>query len=135
MASTQQDLNDKVSWYSYYFLIIIFKKQQQSPRGVLLCKKGVLGNFIKFTGKHLCQSLFFNKVAALSRQFYLKKTLAQVFLCEFCEISKNTFSYRKPLGDCFCKRYYLRPSYCKQQFSRQNPKIILPKFSSTSSVN
>ena len=23
-------------------------------------KKGVLRNFIKFTGKHLCQSLFFN---------------------------------------------------------------------------
>ena len=27
--------------------------------------KGVLRNFIKFTGKHLCQSLFFNKVAGL----------------------------------------------------------------------
>ena len=25
-------------------------------------KKGVLRNFAKFTGKHLCQSLFFNKV-------------------------------------------------------------------------
>ena len=26
-------------------------------------KKGVLKNFTKFTGKNLCQSLFFNKVA------------------------------------------------------------------------
>ena len=26
-----------------------------------------------------------------------KKTLAQVFSCEFCEISKNTFFYRTPL--------------------------------------
>ena len=25
-------------------------------------KNGVLKNFTKFTGKHLCQSLFFNKV-------------------------------------------------------------------------
>ena len=25
-------------------------------------KKGVLRNFAKFKGKHLCQSLFFNKV-------------------------------------------------------------------------
>ena len=25
-----------------------------------------------------------------------KETLAQVFSCEFCEISKNTFSYRTP---------------------------------------
>ena len=28
-------------------------------------KKGVLKNFPKFTGKHLCQSLVFNKVASL----------------------------------------------------------------------
>ena len=27
-------------------------------------KKGVLRNFAKFKGKHLCQSLFFNKVLA-----------------------------------------------------------------------
>ena len=31
-------------------------------------RKGVLGNFTKFTGKHLCQSLFFNKVVGLERQ-------------------------------------------------------------------
>ena len=37
--------------------------------------KGALRNFEKFTGKHLCQSLLFNKV----------------FSYEFCEISKNTF--------------------------------------------
>ena len=28
-------------------------------------KKGVPENFAKFTGRHLCQSLFFNKVAGL----------------------------------------------------------------------
>ena len=28
-------------------------------------KNGVLRNFTKFKGKHLCQSLFFNKVAGL----------------------------------------------------------------------
>ena len=33
-------------------------------------RKGVLRNFAKFTGKHLCQSLFFNKIAArLSPRF------------------------------------------------------------------
>ena len=55
-------------------------------------RQGVLRNFAKFTGKHLCQSLFFNKVAGLK-----KETLGQVFSCEFYEISKNTFSYRTPL--------------------------------------
>ena len=34
---------------------------------------------------------FFNKVAGLGLK---KGTPAQVFSCEFCEISKNTFSYR-----------------------------------------
>ena len=29
----------------------------------MFCKKGVLKNLAKFTGKHLCQILFFNKVA------------------------------------------------------------------------
>ena len=28
--------------------------------------------------------------------FLIKVTLAQVFFCEFCEISKNSFSYRTP---------------------------------------
>ena len=28
-------------------------------------KKGFLRNFTKFIGKHLCQSLFFNKVAGI----------------------------------------------------------------------
>ena len=33
----------------------------------VFCKKGALGNFAKFTKKHLCQSLFFNKVAGLTQ--------------------------------------------------------------------
>ena len=53
-------------------------------------KKGVLRNFAKFTGKHLCQSLFFNKGAGGACNF-IKKRLAQVFSSEFCEIAKNTF--------------------------------------------
>ena len=38
----------------------------KSSRPEVFCKKGVLRNFAKFTGKYLCQSLFFNKVAGLS---------------------------------------------------------------------
>ena len=66
-------------------------------------KKGVLRNFAKSTGKHLCQSLFFNKVVGLRPKSLLKVTLAQLFSCGFCEISKNTFYYRTPLmsaSDC-----------------------------------
>ena len=54
-------------------------------------RKGVFRNFAKFTGKHLRQSLIFNKVAGLTCNFIKKGTLAQVFSCEFCKISKNAF--------------------------------------------
>ena len=33
----------------------------------MFCKKGVPENFAKFTGKHLCHSLFLNKVAGIVR--------------------------------------------------------------------
>ena len=36
-------------------------------------KKTVLKNFGKFTAKHLCQNLFFNKVAGLSPVTLLKR--------------------------------------------------------------
>ena len=36
---------------------------------VVFCKEHVLKNFAKFTGKHLCQSLFSDKVAGLRLQF------------------------------------------------------------------
>ena len=51
-------------------------------RSEVFGKKGVLRNFAIFTGKHLCLQLI------------KKESLAQVFFCEFCEISKNTFFYR-----------------------------------------
>ena len=59
----------------------------------VLCKKGAPRNFAKFTGKHLCQCLFFPEAC----NFIKKETLAQVFPCEFCEISKNIFFHRTPL--------------------------------------
>ena len=36
----------------------------RSSRPKMFCKKDVLTNFAKFTGKHLCWSLLFNKVAS-----------------------------------------------------------------------
>ena len=38
-------------------------------------KKGLLRNFAKFTGKRLCQILFFNEVAGLRSATLLNKTL------------------------------------------------------------
>ena len=41
-------------------------------------RRGVLKNFAKFTGKHLCQSLFFNKVAGLRP--FLQNTSGRLLL-------------------------------------------------------
>ena len=68
---------------------MVDNNQLRSSRPEVFCKKGILRNFTKFTGKHLCQGLFLIK-------FFIK-TLAQVFSCEFCEIFKNTIFYRTPL--------------------------------------
>ena len=55
-------------------------------------KKGVLRNFTKFTGKDLCQSLFFNKVAGLWDATLVKKRLwHRYFPVNFVKFSKNTF--------------------------------------------
>ena len=40
--------------------------------------------------------------------FIKKETLAQVLSCEFCEISKNTFSYRTPLVAASEESIYLK---------------------------
>ena len=44
--------------------------RNRNSRPEVFCKEGVLRNFAKFTGKHLCQTLFFNKVASLGLQLY-----------------------------------------------------------------
>ena len=59
-------------------------------------KKSVLRNFEKFTGKHLCQSIFFNKVAGLSPRLspatLLKKRLwHRCFPVNFAKFLRTPF--------------------------------------------
>ena len=49
----------------------------RSSRLEVLCKKGALKNFAKFTGKDLCRNLFFDKVASLRPATLLKMRLRQ----------------------------------------------------------
>ena len=72
--------------------------QKHSPE--VFCKKDVLKNFEKFTGKPLYQNL---RRQACS--FIKKKTLAQMFCCKFCEIFKSIS------GRLFL--YFLRLVYVK----------------------
>ena len=67
------------------------RKEERSSRPDVFCEKDVLRNFAKFTGKHLCQSLFFNKVASGAFNFIKKETLAQVFTVNFSKFLRTYF--------------------------------------------
>ena len=56
----------------------------------MFCKKGLLRNFAKFTGKHLCQSLFVNK--GLRSVTLLKKRLChRIFPVNFVRFLRTPF--------------------------------------------
>ena len=74
-------------------------------------KKSVLKDFAKITGKHLCQGLFFNKVAGVSLQPYKKESLAQVFFVNFVE-----FLSIVNCTTAFVKHYFLIPSSTENNF-------------------
>ena len=70
----------------------------RSSRPGVFCKKGVLRNFTKFTGKHLWQSLVFNEVSGLRPTTLLKERLwHKCFLGNFVKFLRKPFFYRIPL--------------------------------------
>ena len=70
--------------------------QSRSSRLEVFCKKDVPRNFSKFTGKHLCQSLFFNLPEF---QPYEYSAFLQRLLKNYCylKISKLTFTCSKSI--------------------------------------
>ena len=71
----------------------MFRKELQKQPPEVFCKK----NFIKFTGKHLCQSLLFNSVAGLRHATFLKKRLwHRCFPVKFVIFLRTTFFNRTP---------------------------------------
>ena len=76
----------------------------RSNRPEVFGKKCVLRNFTKFTGKHLCQSLFFNTVAGLAglrpATLSKKRLWHRCFPRNFAKFLTELF-YRTFLGDCF----------------------------------
>ena len=64
----------------------------RSSRPDVFYEKGVLKYFAKFTRKHLCQGLFFNKVAGLRLTTLLKKRLwLKCFHVNFAKFLRTPF--------------------------------------------
>ena len=91
------------------YLIAINRSQThgtRSSRRTCSIKIGVLKAFAKFTRKHLCQSLFFNKVTDLRPATLLKKRLRhKCFPLNFAKFLRT--SYRTPRSYCFCSTLWL----------------------------
>ena len=70
---------------SLTFAVYLLSETSRSSHQRCSIKKGVVRNFSKFTGKHLCHSLFFNKETLKEKRLWhkIKETLAQAFSCEF----------------------------------------------------
>ena len=61
--------------YSWRVKAVDYCHKSRNSRWRCSIKKGVLKNFAKFAGKHLCHSLFFNKLAGFRPGIFLKKRL------------------------------------------------------------
>ena len=72
-------------------IIEVLRGAKQNQLLEVFYKKGVLIIFAKFTGKHLCQSLFFNKVAGVSLQLYSKRDFDTNVFLWILRIFKNTY--------------------------------------------
>ena len=66
-------------------------KKYRSSRPEVFCKKGVLGNFAKFTRKHLRQSLSFNKVTGWGLQLYWERDWHSCFPVNIAKFLKTHF--------------------------------------------
>ena len=64
-------------------------------------QKGVLRNLTKFTGKHLCQSLFFYNVVGQAWNFIKKRLWHRCFPVNFVTFLRTTF-LQNTSGGCFC---------------------------------
>ena len=83
--------------YDFRGLTLIFTVWKKfcinrSTRPEVFCKNGVLRSFTKFTVKHLCQSLFFSKVAGRRPATLLKKRLwHRCFPVNFVKFLRTSF--------------------------------------------
>ena len=88
-------LNWQIFWN--YLINNLFIVKQPSVRSV---RKGVLRNFAQFTGKHLCQSLIFNRVAGLRSAILLKKKLwHKCFPVKFAKFLRTPFLQNPSASD------------------------------------
>ena len=69
----------------------LHKRKVQKQPLELFCKRGILKHFAKFTGKHLWQSLFFNKVAGVSLRTTASEGILRMRLISVLSSEKTSY--------------------------------------------
>ena len=101
-ARFSDDISENKSYLSNWIHLILEGKFGRDPlicqgagrgsRPEVLFKKDALRNFTKFTGKHLCQSLFFNQAAGLRpAASFAKRLWHRCFPVSFAKFLKTPF--------------------------------------------
>ena len=92
------------------------KITKRKSRWEVFCKKGAFENFV---GKHLCWSLFFNKVAGLRPEYIknmLKKRLQhRCFPLNLVKFLKNSFFKEHLSWLLLCKRFIFVNFFVKKK--------------------
>ena len=100
---------------------ILFNNLTAFFHGTCSIKKGVLRNCAKFTGKHQCKRLCFNKVVGLRPVTILKENLLHRkrisctgLSCEFWKISKNAFfaEHLRTIASVFIRNVFFHVIKC-----------------------
>ena len=84
------------------FLISSTQKQPE-----VFCKKIALKKFAVFTGKHLFQSVFFNKVAGWDLQLHYKRDLHRCFPVTFAKLLRTHF-FNRTSSEASSVQHFLR---------------------------
>ena len=94
----------RFTWVCFILYIKKFEKiLLRSSHSRCSVRTGVLRNFTKFTGKHLCQSFFLIKLQTSSLQLYFKKRLwHRCFPVNFVKFLRAPFFLRTSSDDWFC---------------------------------
>ena len=92
----------------------------------MFCKSCVFKNFTKFTGEHLCQKLFFNKVTGLWLDIFLISLYSYVIrniqiVLTVCLILTKIYFYVRYLSFLLEKSYHLEAAIIHSLFIIQNP--------------
>ena len=93
----------------------LLHNRQKKPLEVF-SMKSVLKDFVKFTGKHLCRSLFLNEVAGLRPATSLKNRLLHIcFTVNFAKCLRTPF-LRNTSGRLLLKTHMITTSFTKRYF-------------------